>query len=373
MKLRDNINDFELVIIKVGSNVLTNSDGELDSIKIGQIINDIITLKKLGKKVVLISSGAISAGKKLLDIQNNQIELLQAQSSIGQPILMRTYSYLLQKENFQCAQLLLTHDDFKNRQRFLNARNTLTTLLKYNFIPILNENDSVSFTEITVGDNDHLAAMTAQMLNADILVLITSSNGVFTDSPEKANSKRIPFVDFEDDLSNISTSTKTLTGRGGMASKIKAAQKVTPLGIDVIIASKDTTNPILKALSDNHNGTVFKSKKVHTSDKRKAWLITTQKHDCAISVDKGAYEAIKIHKKSLLPMGVLSVHGSFQRGDCIPIVFEGKEFALGLSEYSFQEVEKIKGKRSSEIEKALGIKFTDEVIHKDNLVIKDTK
>lgn len=372
MQLRADLEDFNLIIIKVGSNVITDESSDLDHTKIEQLVHDIATLKKEGKQVVLISSGAISAGKKLLKDKSKQIEVLQAQSSVGQPILMNTYSKLFSISKHKCAQLLLTHDDFRNRQRFLNARNTIMTLLKNDFIPILNENDAVSFTEITVGDNDHLAAMTAQMLNADLLLLITSSNGLYTDSPEKKSAKRIPIVNYEDDLSSISTKTKTKTGRGGMGSKIKAVQKVTPLGIQGIIAPKDNDSPVITALTDSGTGTIFLSKKVIASERRKAWLISTQKHECAITVDEGAYKAIIQKKTSLLPKGILSVHGTFQRGDCIPILYQGKEFAFGLSEYSDLEVNKIKGKKSNEIEKALGRKFTDEVIHKDNLVLKES-
>lgn len=371
MNFRAQLEDFELIIVKVGSNVIANDDSELDLEKLDELVSDIATLKSLGKSIVLVSSGAISAGKKLLSKKSKQIEILQAQSSIGQPILMNKYSELFKKHDLNCAQLLLTHDDFRNRQRFLNARNTLTTLIKNDFIPIMNENDAVSFTEITVGDNDHLAAMTAQMLNADILLLITSANGVYTDSPDKKNAQRIPFITYGEDITKVNTKTKTKTGRGGMSSKIKAVQKVTPLGIQGLIAPKDITSPVISALINDDIGTLFLAKNIIASERRKAWLISTQKHECAITVDEGAYNAIIKKKTSLLPKGIISVHGNFMRGDCIPIMHQGVEFALGLVEYSESDVNKIKGKNSSEIEKALGFRFTDEIIHKDNLVLKE--
>ncbi len=371
MNFRAELENFKLVIVKVGSNVITNDDSELDLQKLKELVSDIAKLKALGKSVVLVSSGAISAGKKLLTKKSKQIEVLQAQSSVGQPILMNKYIEFFKQYNINCAQLLLTHDDFRNRQRFLNARNTITTLLKNDFIPIMNENDAVSFTEITVGDNDHLAAMTAQMLNADILLFITSANGVYTDSPEKKNAKRIPVIEFGDDMSQINTKTKTKAGRGGMSSKIKAVLKVTPLGIKGLIAPKDIKSPVISALTNDDIGTIFSAKNIIASERRKAWLFSTQKHECAITVDEGAYNAILKKKTSLLPKGIISVHGNFMRGDCIPLMHRGVEFALGLVEYSESDVAKIKGKNSSEIEKALGFRFTDEIIHKDNLVLKE--
>jgi glutamate 5-kinase len=371
MQFRENIKKFQYLVIKVGSNVITDSNGDLDHSKMETIASDISLLKNAGIKVVLITSGAISAGRKLLSGPKKQIEILQAQSSIGQPILMNHYASLFHKHQVKVAQLLLTHDDFKNRQRFLNARNTISTLLNHNFVPILNENDAVSFTEITLGDNDHLAAMTAQMIGADLLLLITSSDGLYTDDPSSPHARKLSIVEYGDDLSFISTKSKTPSGRGGMASKLLAVQKVTPLGIEAIIAPKDVTNPIINALTNSQAGSVFRAIPLLKSEQRKAWLVSTQKMDCGIYVDAGAYQALKDQKKSLLPKGILKVKGSFLRGDCIPIYFNELLFALGLVEYSDKEVNLIKGHNSAEIDNLIGHKLTDEVIHKDNLLIKD--
>lgn len=371
MNIREDLNQFNNIVIKLGSNVITNQNGETNDTKIEQIINDIATLTETGKAVIIVSSGAINAGRKYLTSKKDTIDVLQALSSVGQPKLINKYSHFLSKHNLECAQILVTHDDFKDRQRFLNVRNTINTLLKNNIIPILNENDSVSFTEITLGDNDHLAAMTAQMMNAQILMLVTSTNGLYDKSPQIKGANHIPIVEFEDDLKNINTNSKTSTGKGGMRSKIKAAQKVTPLGITAIICSKDNESPVLKPLTQMNEGTIFKAKKLISSERRKAWLLTTQKVNCTINIDEGAYNTLIQNSKSLLPGGIISIIGSFNRGDCISISYNKKEFAIGLTEYSSQEVDKIKGYKSSQIDQRLGFKLTDEVIHKDNLVLRE--
>lgn len=371
MKIRKDLDQFNIIVIKLGSNVITNQNGEIDDIKIEQIIDDIAILSKTGIDVILVSSGAINAGRKYLTNKKDTIDVLQARSSVGQPKLIHKYSHFLSKHNLECAQILVTHDDFKDRQRFLNVRNTINTLLKANIIPILNENDSVSFTEITLGDNDHLAAMTAQMINAQVLMLVTSTNGLYDKSPHIKGANHIPIVEFKDDLKNINTDSKTSTGKGGMKSKIKAAQKVTPIGITTIICSKDNETPILLPLTQINEGTIFKAKKLISSERRKAWLLTTQKANCTINVDEGAYNTLMQNSKSLLPGGIISIEGNFNRGDCISISYNKKEFAIGLTEYSHQEVDKIKGCKSSKIDQRLGFKLTDEVIHKDNLILKE--
>ena len=370
MTFREPISDFETIVIKLGSNVVAGEDQKLDLKKLEVICHEMALLHQMGKNLILISSGAISVGQQILNLRSKDIEVLQAQSSIGQPLLMRTYSEIFAKSSINCAQLLLTHDDFKNRRRFLNAKNTLNTLLKNKILPILNENDGVSFTEITVGDNDHLAAMTAQMVEADVLLLITSSNGLYDDDPEKPGSQRIPKVNYGDDLSQIKTKTKTSQGRGGMGSKLMAIQKVTPLGIIGLISPANSDSPILSPLKEDV-GTLFIPNHLHGPDKRKAWLISTQKPHCAIHLDEGAHQALLNHK-SLLPKGILSLSGQFERGDCVAIMAQNKQFALGLVEYSHKDLAKILGKNSSEIERQLGYKISDEAIHKNNLVLKET-
>lgn len=366
-KIRSEILGPKRIVVKIGSNVISDKNGQIDLSKIEQISEDIFWCISQGLEVILISSGAINAGRFKFAHVNNEIDFLQAASSVGQPILIQHYANCFKKYGIEIAQILLTHEDFKNRNRFLNAKNTLLKLLENKFLPILNENDAVSFEEITVGDNDHLAAMTAQMLGADLLVILTSTDGLFNKDPSEEGAYKISKVKFEEQLL-IETVSKSSSGRGGMKSKLMAIEKVTPIGIHAIVAGKDFINPLKRALSESC-GTFFEANQNVKTNHKKAWLLTTAKPGCHIEVDKGAYQAI-LKNSSLLPKGILNIHGSFSRGDCVAIICEGEHFALGLVEYNAIEVQKIAGKHSREISNYLKIKISDVVIHKDNLLIK---
>jgi glutamate 5-kinase len=368
MQLRSELNSPKRIVVKVGSNVITDANGQLDQQKLHSLCQDMAWCLKNGIQLILISSGAINAGRaKLTSEKNEEIDFLQAASSVGQPILMQTYSKLMEEHSIGTAQILMTHEDFKNRNRFLNARNTLLKLLANNILPILNENDAVSFNEITVGDNDHLAAMTSQMLNADLLLLLTSSDGLYTKDPVLADATPISKVAFGDQL-QVDTSTKTIAGRGGMSSKLMAVEKVTPLGIDAIMAGKDFSSPLKRALTEQVGTYFFGNQKLHTYQ-RKAWLLSTAKPGCYIEVDKGAYQAI-LNNASLLPKGIIKAHGTFTRGDCVSLIFQGETFALGLVEYNSMETTKLAGQHSDQIKKLLGYDISKVLIHKDNLYIK---
>jgi glutamate 5-kinase len=367
LELRSEIQKLKRIVIKVGSNVITNSEGAIDE-QIAFLAQDCKWLMQQNIEVILISSGAINLGKKYIQYQQQDIDVLQAASSVGQPLLFSHYAHALAKHDLKVAQILLTHEDFKDRRRFLNARNTLLRLLKSNIVPILNENDAVSFTEITVGDNDQLAAMTAQMLGADLLLLISSTDGLYSHDPSQPQAIHYPLIEFNQLPAELNTTTKTQAGRGGMKHKLLAVEKVTPLGIPVIIASKDYPHFIRRALSENV-GTYFKPDKKYSHEERKAWLHTTVKNECAIEVDAGAAKALGNHS-SLLPSGITEVQGHFNRGDCIAITYHKKIIALGLVEYTSEEFQKIKGKKSQDIQALLGFNISDVVIHKDNLVLK---
>lgn len=358
--------------MKVGSNVVTKSNGRCDLRKMRIIVEDICELQDKGVEVVLVSSGAVNVGKAFLKRhlpREGRLDLSQSASAIGQPKLINKYSSLFEENHGICSQILLTHDDFRNRKRFLNAKRTIEVLLKNKITPILNENDSISYTEITVGDNDHLAASAAQMVNADALLIVTSAQGLYDRDPAMEGAKLIKKVGFAQRLDHVDMSAKTACGRGGMESKIQAVNKVTPLGIKAIISSKDNERIVLDPLCRDV-GTFFGHKSAYDPELRKAWLLSTKKLNCNIEVDRGAYEAL-LRGKSLFPKGIMGVSGDFYKGDCVDICHGGEVFAVGMSEYDMCDVEKIKRRHSDDIEELLGYKASNEVVNTLNLVLNE--
>jgi glutamate 5-kinase len=376
MNFRKELSNLKRVVVKVGSSVITKNNGKIDSRKIRKIVEDISDLIDQGLEVVLVSSGAVSLGKDFLKKylpQEGRIDLQHSASSIGQPKLINTYSRIFEENQKVCSQILLTHDDFRDRRRFLHTKQNINVLLRNGVIPILNENDSISYTENTVGDNDQLAAQTAQMINADLLLMITSTDGLYEKDPGFEGAQKIDFVSFEDNIiDQIDYRGKTAIGRGGMLSKVQAIAKITPLGIQAIISSKNEEKIIIDPLCKNI-GTYFAPKNHYDPEERKAWVLSMKKVNCFVEVDKGAYIAL-IKSKSLFPTGIISVSGDFYKGDCIDITFGGKVFASGVCEYGNEEIQEIMGSHSNDIEAILGFKSTAEVVHTINLVIqKDLK
>ena len=374
MELRKELKEMKRIVVKVGSNVVTKSSGKCDLRKMRIIVEDICELQEAGIEVVLVSSGAVNVGKAFLKKhlpREGKIDLQQSASAIGQPKLINKYSSLFEENHKICSQILLTHDDFRKRKRFLNAKQTIEVLLKNKITPILNENDSISYTEITVGDNDHLAASAAQMVNADALLIVTSAQGLYDRDPAEDGAKLIKKVSFDECLNHVDMSTKTTCGRGGMESKIHAVNKVTPLGIKAIISSKDNNRIVLDPLRSD-TGTYFGPKSAYDPELRKAWLISTKKLNCHIEVDKGAHEAL-MKGKSLFAKGIIDAGGEFYKGDCVDILHDGEVFAVGVSEYDMADVERIKRRHSDEIEEVLGYKTSSEVVNTINLVVNDYK
>ena len=370
MKIREELKGCKRIVVKVGSRVVTKKNGQCDVRKMRIIVEDICELMDSGFEVILVSSGAISVGKAYLKRmlpRKGRISLEQSASSIGQPKLINKYSQLFEDHQLICSQILLTHDDFRNRKRFLFAKQTIEVLLKNRVTPILNENDSISYSEITVGDNDHLAASAAQMVDADALLIITSAEGLFDKDPKEKSAKLIKVVDYGDALTHVDMRSKTDVGRGGMDSKIKAVNKVTPLGIKAIISSKESNRIVIDPLV-KQIGTIFDPADNFKPEQKKAWLISTKKLNCGIEVDKGAYEAL-MEGNSLFPRGVSSCFGSFYQGDCVDICFNGVPFAVGITEYDHLDIDRIKDKHSDEIEDVLGYKNSIAVILTDNLVL----
>ncbi|MEK6623985.1 MAG: glutamate 5-kinase, partial [Bdellovibrionota bacterium] len=274
-----------------------------------------------------------------------------------------------EKYELMTAQVLLTHDDLKNRTRNLNTRNTILKLMSTGIVPILNENDSVSFEEITVGDNDQLAAMVTELIDGNVLVLLTGPDGLYDQDPNIPGAKHLQSLEFHDDLQEIKTITKSAVGRGGMATKLLAVRKLTCLGIPVIIGTYRREHPICSVLCQKV-GTFFHPHKLTDKNRRKAWISTIVKNNTALIIDEGAYKAIS-KNASLLPIGIRKIQGNFKRGDVVNIKFQTKIVAVGISEYDSKEITQVLGKKSSVIRALLGSCPSEVIIHRDNMFIKD--
>lgn len=373
MKRKDYISSAKKIVVKIGSAVLAGEDNDgLDEAVFLNLARGISEIKKPGKDIILVTSGAIAIGMKKMGLKKKPASIpeKQAIAALGQGSLMSFYEKAFIPLGEKVAQMLLTHDDLANRQRFLNARNTLSTLLAYNIIPIINENDTVAVDEIKFGDNDHLAALVTNLIEADLLVILTDIDGLFDKDPKKyKTAKLIPVVDNVDHLAVAwEGETAGMFGTGGMASKVEAAKKAAHFGAPTIVANGRDPDILKKIFSCMDVGTLFLPREDKLTSK-KHWIAFSARPKGRIFIDEGAKDAILKKGKSLLPSGITKIDGVFEAGEVIHCADRhGKEFARGVANYSSIEIEKIKGIKTTEIEKTLGYKYYDEVIHRDNLV-----
>ncbi len=375
MNIREEIlSGVNKIVIKVGTRVLTNEDGFLDKHQITEFSKQVIKLRSNGYSVVVVSSGSVGAGISALGFQKrpNILPELQAAAAIGQGKLIEIYNECFKKHGYHAAQILLTRQDFEDRQRYLNTCNTLHSLLNFKTIPIINENDTISVEEITFGDNDILSALVTNLLRADLLILLSSVDGLYTTPQTSGKSCSVLSVvdSISDDIKKLAFKQKTKEGIGGMESKLEAAGIATGSGETVIIANGRQPDVLSKIMNYDNVGTLFLPyKKKITS--RKRWIGFTVRPKGKIYIDDGALNALLKKGKSLLPSGVVKVDGNFIKGDIVSVlnVNENRETARGLMNYSSGEVQKIKGLRSSLIKKTLGYKPYDEIIHRDNMVL----
>ena len=365
-------NDARRVVVKVGSNVLT-ADLGLNLKAIRSISRQICRLIEDGREVILVSSGAMASGvKKIgLDKRPNEIPKRQAVAAVGQAGLIMEYDKAFGRYKKKVAQILLTGDDLNDRQRYLNARNTLNALLSWKVVPIINENDTVMIEEIQFGDNDNLAAMITLLMDADILVNLTDIDGLYTRDPRTfPEAELIPVIStISKDIEKLAGNIPGSLGTGGMLSKVKAAGKVTAAGIPMLIAGGNQPDILTRLFSGREHGTYFVPKKEKLKS-RKCWIAFTLKPKGVISIDEGAAAAILQRGKSLLPSGIVGVEGEFSVG--APVEFrrdDGETLGTGLVNYSSVDIRKIMGLKSSQIEQRLGQKPYDYVIHRDNLAI----
>jgi glutamate 5-kinase len=361
------------IILKIGSGVLTTPEGKFNKNCIIKIAKDIVSAHKRGEEIILITSGAIVAGRDKLKWKGKFLTLpeKQAAAAVGQSQLMHLYEEIFRKNNCLTAQILLTADDLSNRHRYLNVRNTLFALLKHKVIPIINENDSVAVEEIMFGDNDTLSALVSSKMEADFLILLTNVNGFYTCDPLKNKKARLikEVKEISSYLEKKAEGTWDWRGTGGMQTKLKAAKIAIASGVSTFIVNGLKEGVVSKILDGENPGTKFLSKNIKIVG-RKRWIAFGARMKGEITVDEGAKEALVAKGKSLLPSGIKKAEGEFKIGDGISIVdLKGNEFARGLSYYSSEEIERIKGKLTKEIKHILGYKNYDEVIHRDNLVL----
>jgi glutamate 5-kinase len=360
------------ILIKVGSAVLTNADG-LDLKIVDALVTEMSEMVHKGYSIVLVTSGAIASGKQRMQITGKLKSMpeKQAAAAIGQGRLMRVYSKSFEKNGLNVAQILLTLSDLTDRQRFLNIRNTLSTLMEWNVIPIINENDTVAVDEIKFGENDNLAAMIANIIEADLFINLTNTAGLFDCNPaEFKKAKFIPLVcEFTDELEAIATAETSSVGSGGMKSKVLAAKKVTAIGIPCVIAPGKQKNVLHDVVSGKEIGTLFLPLADRLNSK-KYWIAFTLRPRGKLVIDDGARKALLEKGKSLLPSGVIDVEGDFVTGDPVSCVDnEGLAIAKGLVNYGSDEIRKIRGLKTFQITQVLGHKDYDEIIHRDNLAI----
>ena len=371
-----NFSEAEKIVIKLGSSIVTNDGDGLDEKCLSSLIKQISILNSQNKKVILVSSGAIAAGLRKLGVKKRPKVLseLQSAAAVGQMDLVRVYEELFSDNNLISAQILLTHSDLSDRKRYLNARSTIFNLIKNNVIPVINENDTVASEEIRFGDNDSLAAMVANLIEADLLVLLTDQDGLFSSDPRDDNNAKLIRHSYVDDknLDDLASGTKSTIGTGGMATKILAARRAALSGAHTIIASGKRNNILVDLSNDEDIGTFLQSREIKLVA-RKKWLADNLKSNGKIYIDQGAEKAL-IHKgKSLLAAGVTKVIGTFDRGEVIQCVNEsGHEILKGLVNYNSEEVKKIIGVSSDKIESILGYVNESSLIHRDNMIIIPT-
>ncbi len=361
------------IVVKIGSGVLVDSRGKVSPRVFGQIARQIKYAMDEGRKVVLVSSGAIAMGMRALSLgmRPHSIPQHQAVAAVGQPYLMAYYTRAFKKYGLSIAQILLTHDDFADRRRFINAKNTVSTLLEDHIVPVINENDSTAVEEIKFGDNDTLSALTTTLVDAELLVILSHIDGIYDKDPGVEPSARlIPLIEDIDSFHiNLAGATTGPFSTGGVESKLSAAKKASHFGCATVIASGKEKDVLKRILSAEEVGTLVLPKEDRLTSK-KHWIAYSARPVGKLFVDEGAKTAIVERGKSLLPTGIIRVEGDFEAGEVVHCMdTSGMEFARGMVNYSSEEIEKIKGRKTREIENILGYRIYDEVIHRDNLVV----
>lgn len=361
------------IVVKVGSSTLTHETGKLNYHRIERLAMEIADLANQGKEMVLVSSGAVSAGMGPLGLsaRPKTIREKQAVAAVGQGVLMHTYEKMFREYGQNVGQVLLTRMDAQDRKKFMNSRNTLLTMLQMGVIPIINENDVVAIDEFKIGDNDTLSAMVSNFIEADLLIILSDVDGLYTANPQTHPEARIIPVVTEVDkhVYDIAGGAGSSIGTGGMYTKIQAASIATSSGVDMVIASGSEDGVLRRICQGEDVGTWFTAKdsNLHT---KKRWLLSGGKVQGSLIVDGGCRNALVEHGSSLLPVGIAAVEGEFHEGDIVNVMYEGLVIAKGIVNYNSESVEAIKRHKTDDITKILGHEGVyEEVIHRDNLVV----
>ncbi len=355
------------IVIKIGSSSLVK-EGRLDESRLDSLINEINILNKDGIKACIVTSGSIALGAYSIGVKPKDMKMKQACAAHGQAILMQGYMQAASKYNLKCAQILVNHTDFENRERMLNLENTINSLLDNNIIPIINENDALATEEIKVGDNDTLSALIAPMADADMLILLSDIEGLYTDNPKiNKNAVLIKKVDtITDEIKAMAHPSSTDVGTGGMETKINAAIISTSSGVDMIIQHSDKLNEIHNCFTQNYSGTLFVANK--SIGAREQWILYKTRPNASIMVDLGCAKAI-LNRKSLLAKGIEGINGVIQPQDVVNIVSGDKIIAKGISNFSSLDILKIMKHSSKEVKDILGSNAKSEVCHANNIVL----
>ncbi len=369
-KLRERLNSARRVVIKIGSTVIVDKN-RLNNERLKSIARDIAWLaKERSVEVAIVSSGAVASGMAVmgLKVKPDNIVQQQALAAIGQPHLIDAYQRCFSSYGITVAQVLITVDDIHNRRRFINAKNSLSALLKWKCLPIINENDTVVIKELRFGDNDNLASYVVNLVEADALIMLTGVDGVYSTEPDGKNAKLIESIGRGFDYSGFSHHTRT--GSGGIRSKIEAGLRVAEMGKLAVVVNGKREGIVKSLFVSDVPCTVFEPLEEPVTSKQ-SWIMSC-KPAGVIVVDRGAADSIR-NNRSLLASGIVKVYGAFERGDVVNIEDEeGRCIARGMVNYDASEIEKIKGKHSSEIGEILGYKYSSDVVHIDNMVLEDT-
>jgi glutamate 5-kinase len=374
MNLRQRkLKDCKRVVVKIGSALLTNNGNGVDAEAIQGWSSQVAQLRKKNIEVLLVSSGSVAQGMKILDLSERPKSLyeLQAAAAVGQMGLIHVYQGAFQEQSIHTAQVLLTHDDIKNRKRYLNARHTLRTLLELKVVPIINENDTVATEEICFGDNDTLAGMVACLVDADVLIILTDQEGLYTCDPRESDRAELVHEArvFDPVLDEYAKGSGGALGRGGMATKIKAARIGAQQSVHTIIANGRRDDVLIRIIDGESIGTILSSNSVDQEENKKQWLSGKANLEGEIVLADSVIARLKSEAVSVYPIDVVSSKGRFERGDRVScITSKGVEIARGLTNYNSEEVEKIKGVDSDQLEKKLGYQGNPELIHRDNLI-----
>ena len=366
------LKNVQKIVVKVGTSTLTKSDGQLNIDKIKKIVLELSNLSDKGYDVALVTSGAVGAGMGMLNMPERPKTLSekQAVSAVGQVSLMHLYQTLFQEYNKVIGQLLLTKGEFSDRRRYLNVRNVCNTFFDKKIIPVINENDAIVADELKVGDNDTMSALVSGLIDADLVIILSDIDGLYNKNPRKyTDAKLIELVgDITEDVKNMAGGEGSKFGTGGMITKIIAAEMATKIGTNLVIANGDDPKNIIRVVEKENIGTLFVRKNKKISSK-KYWLAYGTNKKGIITIDEGAEKAL-LNGKSLLPVGIKSVEGRFDEGAVIKIENLKKEIiATGITNYSSDEIEVIKGKQSEEIEGILGYQYHADVVHIDNMLV----